>query len=60
MPPSAKIMWMIGIGRTGTLRRKWNVDGLGWAKVNKDMMAKAAVLHWSGKTKGVCECEAVA
>ena len=45
---------MSGIGTTGTLHQYWNVDGLGWAKVHSATMDSAAILHWSGKSKGVC------
>ena len=47
-------MWMVGIDRTGVLPQEWNVNGLGWARIRDKTMDTAAILHWSGKTKGVC------
>eukprot|EP01134_Creolimax_fragrantissima_P007879 CFRG7879T1 len=48
---SQPVMWMTTMGRTGTIDRKWNLDGLGWAKVGQNIIVTASILHWSGKNK---------
>ncbi|KNC75462.1 hypothetical protein SARC_12013 [Sphaeroforma arctica JP610] len=48
---SQPVMWMTSMGHTGKMDKKWNVDGLGWAKISQNIIITAGVLHWSGKSK---------
>eukprot|EP01137_Pigoraptor_chileana_P009199 Opistho-2@57102 len=51
---SQPVLLLSMAGRWTELPREWNFDGLGWRRsddVNKDLMTKAKLLHFSGRQK---------
>ncbi len=50
------ILFIVGYKDTFGIDDRWNVDGLGWTKVNKEQLESAHILHWSGPGIVVMHC----